>query len=145
MTAQWYVLIEEDTRESRNADGNDLKLHRWTLVASHHISGVEADALAVAEDAALRYVPALLARHSRPGDVPARSVFLAPDGSWLVRLKQQHRDCHIRVTVARLVHKQEEVQAPPRSFKQKLRHALDGPEALPEPWVPAREKPSAEA
>lgn len=69
MTAQWYVLIEEDTRVSRRADGVDLKLHRWTLAASHPISGTEEQARAAAEDAALHYLPAVLARHARPGSL----------------------------------------------------------------------------
>ncbi|MEJ8646417.1 hypothetical protein WKI68_44430 [Streptomyces sp. MS1.HAVA.3] len=67
-TDQWYVLIEEDTRTTRNADGAELRLHRWTLAASHPvINGTEAQALATAEDAALHYLPAILARHARPG------------------------------------------------------------------------------
>ncbi|MFB8029260.1 hypothetical protein ACFQ6U_26045 [Streptomyces sp. NPDC056465] len=136
MTAQWYVLIEEDTRVSRRADGVDLKLHRWTLAASHPVRGTEEQALAAAEDAALHYLPAVLARHARPGDTPARRAFLTSDGAWLVRLQQHHRDCHIRVTTARLMHTQEETLAPPKSFKQKVKHVLDGPEPSEAPWAP---------
>ncbi|MEU4261870.1 hypothetical protein [Streptomyces sp. NPDC025273] len=136
MTDQWYVLIEEDTRVTRRADGVDLKLHRWTLVAQHPVSGTEAQALATAQDAALHYVPAVLARHARPGDTPARSAFLTSDGAWLVRLEQHHRECHIRVTVARLIHTQEEKKAPPKTLKEKVRHALEGPEPSENPWAP---------
>lgn len=136
MTAQWYVLIEEDTRVTRRADGVDLRLHRWELAASHPVKGTEADALAVAEDAALHYMPTVLARHARPGDTPARSAFLTSDGAWLVWLKQDHRECHIRVTAARLIHTQEERKAPPKTFKEKVRHALDGPEPSEPPWAP---------
>ncbi|MFD9542452.1 hypothetical protein [Streptomyces sp. NPDC060022] len=136
MTDQWYVLIEEDTRVTRRADGIDLKLHRWSLVAGHLVSGTELQALAAAEDAALHYMPAVLARHARPGDAPARSAFLTSDGAWLVRLKQHHRECHIRVTAARLIHTQEEKQAPPKTLKEKVRHALDGPEPSETPWAP---------
>ncbi|WP_406464796.1 hypothetical protein OHB07_27700 [Streptomyces sp. NBC_00111] len=136
MTAQWYVLIEEDTRVSRRADGVDLKLHRWTLAASHPISGTEEQARAAAEDAALHYLPAVLARHARPGESPARRAFLTSDGAWLVRLQQHHRECHIRVTTARLVHTQEEKQAPQKSFKEKVKRALDGPEPPENPWAP---------
>ncbi|MEV6261882.1 hypothetical protein AB0M42_14170 [Streptomyces sp. NPDC051784] len=140
MTAQWYVLIEEDTRESRSADGNDLKLHRWTLVASHPVGATEAQARAVAEEAALRHTPALLARHARPGDTPARSAYLTNDGSWLVHLRQRHRACHVRVTVARLVHESQEREAPPKKFRERLRHALDGPDPVEPPWVPGAGK-----
>lgn len=136
MTAQWYVLIEEDTRVTRRADGVDLKLHRWALVASHRVSGTEAQARAATEDAALHYVPSVLARHARPGDAPARSAFLTSDGAWLVRLKQHHRECHVRVTAARLVHTQEERQAPPKTLKEKVRQALEGPEPSENPWAP---------
>ncbi|WP_327175681.1 hypothetical protein OG599_10370 [Streptomyces sp. NBC_01335] len=136
MTDRWYVLIEEDTRETRRADGIELRLHHWTLTASHPVNGTEAEACAVAEDAALHYVPGILARHARPGDTPGRSAFLAGDGSWLVHVRQNHRACHFRVTTARLVHTREEGQAPPKSLKEKVRHALDGPEPLPAPWVP---------
>jgi hypothetical protein len=136
MTAQWYVLVEEDTRVTRRADGVELKLHRWTLVASHPVSGTQAQALAAAEDAALHHVPAVLARHARAGDTPARSAFLTSDGAWLVWLRQHHRECHIRVTTARLVHAQEEKKAPPKTLKQRFRHALDGPEPAETPWAP---------
>ncbi|MCX5396860.1 hypothetical protein [Streptomyces sp. NBC_00102] len=136
MTAQWYVLIEEDTRETRRADGVELRLHHWTLVASHPVTADQDEVRAVAEDAALHYVPGVLARHARPGDVPGRSAFLASDGSWLVRVHQNHRACHFRVTTARLVHARPEEQASPKSLKEKLRHALDGPEPLPAPWAP---------
>ncbi|MFD4030212.1 hypothetical protein ACFWVP_06680 [Streptomyces sp. NPDC058637] len=136
MTDQWYVLIEEDTRVTRQADGVDLKLHRWSLVASHPVSGTQAQALAVAEDAALHYMPAVLARHARPGETPARSAYLTSDGAWLVLLEQHHRECHIRVTAARLIHTREEKQAPPRTLKEKVRHALDAPEPSAAPWAP---------
>ncbi|WP_329204796.1 hypothetical protein OG257_04090 [Streptomyces sp. NBC_00683] len=136
MTDQWYVLIEEDTRVTRRADGIDLKLHRWSLVARHPISGTELQALAAAEDAALHYMPDVLARHARPGDTPARSAFLTTDGAWLVQLRQYHRECHIRVTAARLMHTQEEKQAPPKTLKERVRHALDGPEPSEKPWAP---------
>ncbi|MET9463824.1 hypothetical protein ABZY44_03180 [Streptomyces sp. NPDC006544] len=136
MTEQWYVLIEEDTRVTRQADGVKLQLHRWTLVARHSISGTQAQALAAAEDAALHYVPAVLARHARPGDTPARDAFLTSDGAWLVWLKQHHRECHIRVTAARLVHTREEEQSPPKTLREKIRHALDGPEPAEAQWAP---------
>ncbi|MFF9340721.1 MULTISPECIES: hypothetical protein [unclassified Streptomyces] len=136
MADDWHVLIEEDTRETRRADGVELRLHRWTLVATHPVDGTREQALAVAEDAALNYLPAVLARHARPGDAPARRAFLTPDGTWLVWVGQHHRECHIRVTVARLVHTREEETAPPKTLKEKLREALDGPEPAPAPWTP---------
>lgn len=136
MADDWHVLIEEDTRETRHGEGSDLKLHRWTLVATHPVEGGQERALAVAEDAALHYLPAVLARHARSGDVPARRAFLTPDGSWLVWVGQRHRECHLRVTAARLVHVREESVAPPKSLKEKLRTALDGPEPFPAPWKP---------
>ncbi|MEV4429688.1 hypothetical protein ACN9M0_38840 [Streptomyces sp. R-07] len=136
MADDWYVLIEEDTRVTKRADGVELKLHRWTLVATHRVSGTQTQALAVAEDAALNYVPAVLARHARPGDTPARRAFLAPDGAWLVLLEQHHRECHVRVTTARLVHTHEEKPAPPKTLKEKLRNALEGPEPPTIPWAP---------
>ncbi len=137
MTAEWYVLIEEDTRETRAADGVKMQLHRWQLVARHPVGASQEQALAVAEDAALHYLPGLLARHARPGDTPARSAYLTPDGAWLVWLRQRDRECHVRVTAARLVHTQEETQAPPKTLKEKVRHALVyGPEPLAPAWAP---------
>ncbi|MFJ8039209.1 hypothetical protein ACIRBX_01685 [Kitasatospora sp. NPDC096147] len=137
MTAdRWYVLVEEDTRATRRADGVELKLHRWTLVATHAVDGGEEAARALAEEAALRHLPDLIARHTRPGDVPARHAFVTSDGSWLVLLKHQHRECHVRITTARLVHSSGEVQAPPRTLKDKFRTALDGPAPAPAPWTP---------
>ncbi|MET9616741.1 hypothetical protein [Kitasatospora indigofera] len=140
--AQWYVLVEEDTRTTRRADGVELKLHRWTLAATHAVDGAEAEALALAEEAALHHLPGILARHARPGDTPARHAFLAPDGSWLVVLKQRHRECHIRVTTARLVHVHPEKEAPPKTLREKLRQALDGPEPAGAPWNPGPQAPA---
>ncbi|MEU1472606.1 hypothetical protein ABZ434_30875 [Streptomyces sp. NPDC005761] len=136
MADDWYVLIEEDTRVTRRADGVELKLHRWALVASHPVNGPKEQALAVAEDAALHYLPALLARHARPGDTPARRAFLTPGGVWLVWLRQHQRECHIRVSTARLVHTQEEGHPLPRTLKEKLRNVLEGPDPSPVPWAP---------
>lgn len=136
MTAEWYVLIEEDTRTTERPDGVELRLHRWMLVGTYRIGQDEAEAVAAAEDAALNYIPGVLARHARPGDEPARHAFLAQDGAWVVLLRQRHRECHIRVTTARLMHSQEEKEAPPKSFKEKFRNALEGPPPLPKPWAP---------
>lgn len=136
MAAQWYVLIEEDTRVTERVEGVELRLHRWMLVATHPIDGDEAAAAAAAEDAALHYTPAVLARHARPGDQPARHVFLSQDGAWVVLLRQRHRDGRIRVTTARLVHSKEEKEAPPKSLKEKFRSALEGPQPLEKPWAP---------
>ncbi|MEU5257027.1 hypothetical protein [Streptomyces longwoodensis] len=142
MTAEWYVLIEEDTRSTERADGVELRLHRWMLVSTHHIGRDEAEAVAAAEDAALNYLPGLLARHARPGDVPARHAFLAQDGTWVVLLRQRHRACHIRVSVARLVHSQEEREAPPKSLKEKFRSAVEGPPPplSLKPWTPPKQR-----
>ncbi|MEU6594368.1 hypothetical protein ABZ923_35080 [Streptomyces sp. NPDC046881] len=140
MTAEWYVLIEEDTRTTESPDGVELKLHRWMLVGTHHIGQDEAEAVAAAEDAAMNYMPGVLARHARPGDEPARHAFLAQDGAWVVLVRQRHRECHIRVTAARLVHSQEEKEAPPKSLKEKLRSALEGPPPLPKPWTPPKQR-----
>ncbi|MFI1766232.1 hypothetical protein ACH41H_29855 [Streptomyces sp. NPDC020800] len=136
MTAQWYVLIEEDTRMTRHIEGKELRLHRWTLTGTHHIEGDEARAAAVAEDAALHYVPQVLARHARPGDEPARHAFLAPDGAWVVLVRQRHRECHIRVSTARLMHSREEREAPSKTLKEKFRSALEGPPPPGKPWAP---------
>ncbi|MFI9152645.1 hypothetical protein [Streptomyces sp. NPDC053367] len=135
MTAEWYVLVEEDTRTTERPDGVELKLHRWMLVGTYHIGQDEAEAVAAAEDAALNYMPGVLARHARPGDEPARHAFLAQDGAWVVLVRQRHRECHIRVTTARLMHSQEEKEAPPKSMKEKFRNALEGPPPLPKPWT----------
>ncbi|MDX2622751.1 hypothetical protein PV356_25015 [Streptomyces sp. WI03-5b] len=105
-------------------------------MASHPVTGDEDEVRVVAEDAALNHVPAILARHARPGDSPGRRAFLGSDGSWLAHVRQNHRGCHFRVTAARLVHASKERQAPPKSLKEKVRHALDGPEPLPAPWTP---------
>ncbi|WP_406259346.1 hypothetical protein OH779_40700 [Actinacidiphila glaucinigra] len=128
MTAEWYILVEEDTRETRSADGQVLRLHHWQLAATHHVEGGEEQAAAAAEELALHYTPALLARHARPGDEPARRAFLGRDGSWVVRVEQRQRACHIRVSTARLMHTEEEVDAPKESFKDKLRQAFRDPD-----------------
>ncbi|MEU9096795.1 hypothetical protein [Streptomyces sp. NPDC048361] len=138
MTNEWYVLIEEDTRIHKRADGEELALHRWMLVGAHRIGGDQAEAVAVAEDAALRHIPAVLARHARPGDEPGREAFLAQDGTWVVLVRQRHRACHFRVTAARLMHARTEEEAPAKSLKEKFRSALEGPQPLPQPWTPNR-------
>ncbi|WP_225823977.1 hypothetical protein [Streptomyces naphthomycinicus] len=136
MTAEWYVLIEEDTRVTERVEGVELRLHRWTLVGTHRIDGDEAQAVAAAEDAALHYTPHVLARHARPGDEPARHALLTRDGAWVVLLRQRHRECHIRVSVARLMHAKEEKEAPPKRLKDKFRSALEGPPPPGKPWAP---------
>ncbi|WP_432126416.1 hypothetical protein [Streptomyces sp. bgisy082] len=139
MTADWYVLIEEDTRTTERADGTELKLHRWMLAGTHRIGPDHTEAVAAAEDAALHYLPGILARHARPGDEPARHALLAQDGAWIVLVKQRHRECHIRVTTARLVHSREEKEAPPKSLKEKFRSAMEGPPPAVKPWIWAPE------
>ncbi|MGW2209649.1 hypothetical protein [Streptomyces sp. NPDC001781] len=136
MTAEWYVLIEEDTRVTEYVEGHQLKLHRWMLTGTHHVEGGEAQALAVAEDAALHYIPGTIARHARPGDEPARHALLAQDGAWVVTVRQRQREARIRVTTARLVHSREEKEAPPKTLKESLRGALQAPPSLPKPWAP---------
>ncbi|WP_030348812.1 hypothetical protein [Streptomyces sp. NRRL S-1022] len=140
MTAEWYVLIEEDTRTTERPDGVELRLHRWMLVGTYRIGQDEADAVAAAEDAALNYMPGVLARHARPGDEPARHAFLAQDGAWVVLLRQRHRECHIRVTTARLMHSQEDKEAPPKSLKEKFRNTLEGPPPSLKPWTPPKQR-----
>ncbi|CAK7284127.1 hypothetical protein ACNFR7_02400 [Streptomyces sp. RM1] len=140
MTAEWYVLIEEDTRTTERPDGVELRLHRWMLVGTYHTGQDEAEAVAAAEDAALNYMPGVLARHARPGDEPARHAFLAQDGAWVVLVRQRHRECHIRVTTARLMYSREEKEAPPKSLKEKFRSALEGPPPLPKPWTPPKQR-----
>ncbi|MEU2060845.1 hypothetical protein [Streptomyces sp. NPDC013455] len=136
MTGEWYVLIEEDTRVTERVDGVELKLHRWALVGAHRIDGDEAQAVAAAEDAALHYTPQLLARHARPGDEPARHALLTGDGAWVVLLRQRHRECHVRVTTARLMHTREEEEAPAKSLKEKFRSALEAPPPPRKEWTP---------
>ncbi|MCX5387319.1 hypothetical protein [Streptomyces sp. NBC_00083] len=138
MINEWYVLIEEDTMIGENADGVHLRLHRWMLVGTHRIGQDRAEAVAMAEDAALRYIPRVLARHARPGDEPGREAFLAQDGTWVVLVRQRRRECHFRVTAARLMHSRTEEEARAKSLKEKLRSALDGPAPLPQPWAPGR-------
>ncbi|MFE6781553.1 hypothetical protein ACFVFF_04765 [Streptomyces sp. NPDC057680] len=134
MTTDWYVLIEEDTRTTVRADGSELKLHRWGLTGTHLIGPDQAEAVAAAENAALHHVPSMIARHARRGDEPSRHALLAQDGSWIVRVQQRHRACHIRVSTARLVHEREEKEAPPKSLKEKFRSTMEGPEPTPTPW-----------
>ncbi|MFJ9870101.1 hypothetical protein [Streptomyces sp. NPDC101165] len=136
MADEWYVLIEEDTRLTERVEGVELKLHRWMLVGTHHIEGDEAQAAEAAEDAALHYMPQVLARHARPGDEPARHALLTADGAWVVLVRQRHRECHVRVTTARLMHSREEKEAPPKSLKEKFRSAWDGPAPAEKPWTP---------
>ncbi|MFE3186934.1 hypothetical protein ACFXKR_39740 [Streptomyces violascens] len=143
MTDEWYVLIEEDTRISEHPDGVQLKLHRWMLVGAHRIGRDEAEAVAAAEDAALHYIPRVLVRHARPGGEPGRHVFLAQDGTWVVLVRQRHRECHFRVTTARLMHAQAEREAPPKSLKDKVRGALEGPPPLVKPWAPPGKREQA--
>ncbi|WP_328314860.1 hypothetical protein OG432_34335 [Streptomyces sp. NBC_00442] len=138
MTDEWYVLIEEDTRTTERADGVELRLHRWALVATHRIGRDQAEASAAARDAALRYIPRLLARHARPGDVPGRQAFQGQDGTWVVLVRQRGRECHVRVSTARLVHSRTEEEAQAKTLKEKFRSALEGPQPLPQPWAPGR-------
>jgi hypothetical protein len=148
-SASWYVLIEEETRESRRVDGTSLKFHRWRLTGTHHVEGDGTEAAAAAEDAALHYTPALMDKRTRPGDRPARSAFRTPDGTWLVALSNQHNTCHIRITTAQLVHHQEEAQAPPaprQDWKTRMR-AFFAPDPSPlppdprdNPWAPPPER-----
>ncbi|WP_228992664.1 hypothetical protein [Streptomyces sp. DH8] len=135
MTADWYVLIEEDTRTTEHVDGTDLKLHRWMLTGTHRIGQNHTEAIAAAKDAALHYLPGILARHARPGDEPARRALLTQDGSWVVLVRQRHRECHIRVTTAQLVHMREEKEAPPKNLKEWLRSAMEGPSPAVKPWT----------
>ncbi|MFE9574709.1 hypothetical protein ACFYMW_40480 [Streptomyces sp. NPDC006692] len=143
MTGEWYVLIEEDGWINERADGVALRLHRWTLVGTHRIGGDRAEAVAAAEDAALHYVPRGLARRARPGDESARDAFLTQDGSWVVLVRQRHRECHFRVSMARLVHARAEKEAPKKSLKEKFRGALEGPPPLVEPWTPPGKREQA--
>ncbi|MFI8219763.1 hypothetical protein [Streptomyces sp. NPDC085932] len=123
----WYVLVEEDTRETKYAEGVELKLHRWKLVATRGVGSTAEEAAAEAERLALRHVPAVIARHARPGDQPAREAYLTPDGSWVVSVRQRGREAHVRVSVARLMHQQAESEAEvpaSASWKEKLRKAF---------------------
>ncbi|OXS35630.1 hypothetical protein [Streptomyces sp. XY006] len=136
----WYVLVEEDTRETKYAEGTELRLHRWKLVATRGISptveeatveeaaaeeAAAQEAAAEAERLALQHVPAVIARHARPGDQPAREAYLTADGAWVVSVRQRGREAHVRVSVARLMHKQEESEGPPPpSWKHRLRKAF---------------------
>ncbi|GAA2539684.1 hypothetical protein GCM10010423_41850 [Streptomyces levis] len=121
----WYVLVEEDTRETKYAEGTELRLHRWKLVATRGIGPTAEEAAAEAERLALQHVPAVIARHARPGDQPAREAYLTADGAWVVSVRQRGREAHVRVSVARLMHKQEESEGPPPpSWKHRLRKAF---------------------
>ncbi|MEU3937704.1 hypothetical protein AB0E85_37615 [Streptomyces sp. NPDC029044] len=120
----WYVLLEEDTRETKYADGAELRLHRWKLVATRGVGSTAEVAAAEAERLALEHVPAVIARHARPGDQPARQAYLTPDGAWVVSVRQRGREAHVRVSVARLMHTQTESEAPAPSWKEKLREAF---------------------
>ncbi|WP_190137476.1 hypothetical protein [Streptomyces longispororuber] len=120
----WYVLVEEDTRETKYAEGAELRLHRWRLAATRSVGPDEEQAAAVAEQLARAYTPPVIARHTRPGDEPARKAFLTRDGAWVVAIRQRRRECHIRVTTARLVHTQEEKEGPPLSWREKFREAF---------------------
>ncbi|MFE6410895.1 hypothetical protein ACFVOR_28655 [Streptomyces sp. NPDC057837] len=123
MTA-WYVLVEEDTRETKYAEGTELKLHRWKLVATRSVGSTEEEAAAAAERLALEHVPAVIVRHARPGDQPAREAYLTPDGTWVVSVRQRGREAHVRVSVAQLMHRRTEHEAPPPSWREKLREAF---------------------
>jgi hypothetical protein len=123
----WYVLVEEDIRETKYAEGTELRLHRWKLVATRGIGSTEQEAAAQAERLALQHVPAVIARHARPGDQPAREAYLTPDGAWVVSVRQRGREAHVRVSVARLMHRQPESEAEtpdPPSWKERLRKAF---------------------
>ncbi|MGW5616406.1 hypothetical protein [Streptomyces sp. NPDC003877] len=120
----WYVLVEEDTRETKNAEGSELRLYRWKLVATRGGGPTAEEAAAEAERLALQHVPAVIARHAKPGDQPAREAYRTPDGAWVVSVRQRGREAHMRVSVAELVHKQSESEAPKEpsaSWREKLR------------------------
>ncbi|GLX54318.1 hypothetical protein Shyhy01_72670 [Streptomyces hygroscopicus subsp. hygroscopicus] len=139
MSAEWYVLIEEDRQGRKRVQGVEFELHDWKLAAAHRVRGDEARVAAVAEDAALHYMPMSLARHAKPGDQEARHAFLAQDGSWVVLLGLRGYQCHIRVTTARLMHVREEKETPPKSLKEMLRSAWEGPPPPVGPWSPPAE------
>ncbi|MEU8779487.1 hypothetical protein [Streptomyces sp. NPDC048606] len=137
MTDEWYVLIEENVHEPRRVDGTELNLYRWRMAGSYFIDGGEERAQEVAVDAARHYLPRELADHARPGDVPGRSAFQTGDGAWMVSIRQRGRGCHVRVTIGRLVHLQDESEAPPVSLKEKLRSVVQPPAPRPIPWSPS--------
>ncbi|WP_234392118.1 hypothetical protein, partial [Streptomyces sp. WM6378] len=62
--------------------------------------------------------------------------FLAQDGTWVVVVRQRQYECHVRVATARLMHSRTEKEAPPKSLKEKLRGAFEGPPPLVQSWTP---------
>ncbi|BDH06236.1 hypothetical protein HEK131_34630 [Streptomyces seoulensis] len=54
----------------------------------------------------------------------------------MVLVRQRHRECHIRVTTARLMHSVQEKEAPPKTLKETLRGALQAPPPPRKPWAP---------
>ncbi|MEW2625347.1 hypothetical protein [Streptomyces sp. NPDC048106] len=136
MSADWYVLIEEDIRETKHLHAVEFELHHWRLAAAHRVEGDEARVAAVAEDAALHYVPTPLTGYLSLGDRPSRHAFLAQDGSWVVLVGLRGHQYHIRVSTARLMHVREEKEAPSKSLREKFRGAWEGPPPPPKPWSP---------
>ncbi len=139
MSADWYILIEEDIRDTKHLQAIEFRLHHWKLAAAHRVKGDEARIAAVAEDAALHYLPTTLTRYAEPGDRPARHAFLAQDGSWVVLVGLRGHQCHIRVSTARLMHVHEEKETPPKTLKEMLRGAWEGPPPPEQPWSPPAE------
>ncbi|GAA3006002.1 hypothetical protein GCM10020229_17290 [Kitasatospora albolonga] len=134
--AQWYVLIEEDTRMTKHADGVELKLHHWTLVASHPVGGSEEDALGGRRGGRpeARSGPAGASRQAGgragPPGVPRGGRLLAGLAAAAPPRVPP------AVTTARLVHVVEGNDAPPKTFRDRLRNALDGPAPEPTRWAP---------
>ncbi|MFF7995578.1 hypothetical protein ACFZDG_38135 [Kitasatospora xanthocidica] len=105
----WYVLIERDTRENDWVAGESTGYHRWELGKPLEAPKGREQALALAEEAARSHVPR---EGGRPEGKPARRVFRLAEGSWLVEVQYQHWTRHFRVSVAQLVHVEEEVPPP---------------------------------
>jgi hypothetical protein len=75
----WVVLVEAETCPA-------YEDHRWQLIATHPVpEGGRAAADKLARTIAMEYVPKQVS--VGPGDTPARKVFRAVDGSWLVEVR----------------------------------------------------------
>ncbi|MFF3350154.1 hypothetical protein [Streptomyces sp. NPDC002779] len=96
---KWVVLVEAETCPA-------YEDHRWQLVATRPVpEGGRAAADELARTIAMEYVPKEVS--VGPEDTPARKVFRAVDGSWLVEVTgKDDKRILCRITLAELVHEQ---------------------------------------
>ena len=105
----WHVLIECDVRGHDWVAGESATYYRWELARSQAAPGGREQAREAAEEFARTYVPK---EGADPQGRPSRKVYRQSADSWLVEVGHQYWKRHFRVSVAELVHTEDEAPAP---------------------------------